>query len=328
MKTTIGVTGATGHVGANLVRMLIEQGFQVRALLRNPSETHPKIPLEIVIGDLLDVDSLKHFCQGIEVVIHTAAVISIGDQPAESVYNTNVTGTKNLIEACRHEGVRRLIHFSSVDALITDCNDEIVDEETPLDVNSGQIYKRTKALGEQIALAAASDDFEVIVLAPSAIIGPYDFKTSLIGKMITRMYLGQLPVLVPGGYFWVDVRDVCQAAINAIHLGASGEKYLVIGQWASLVEIAGLVQIHTSKKVFVGMVPFWLAYLGVPFIKAWTALSKTQPLYTHDSLYILQKGCRNLSSAKATRVFGFNPRPLEETVTETIHWFKQNNYLV
>ncbi|MFA5419768.1 MAG: NAD-dependent epimerase/dehydratase family protein, partial [Bacteroidales bacterium] len=140
MKTTIGVTGATGHVGANLVRMLIEQGFQVRALLRKPSETLSKIPLEIAIGDLLDVDSLKHFCHGIEVVIHTAAVISIGDQSAESVYNTNVTGTKNLIEACRHEGARRLIHFSSVDALNTDYYGEIVNEETPLDVNSGQIY--------------------------------------------------------------------------------------------------------------------------------------------------------------------------------------------
>jgi dihydroflavonol-4-reductase len=214
-----------------------------------------------------------------------------------------------------------------VDALNTDYYGEIVNEETPLDVNSGQIYKRTKALSEQIVLAAASDNFEVVVLAPSAIIGPYDYKTSLIGKMILQMYQGKLPFLVPGGYFWVDVRDVCQAAIKAIHLGGSGEKYLVVGQWASLVEIARWVQKHTSKRVFKGLVPFWLAYLGVPFIKVCSVLSNTQPLFTHDSLYILQKGCRNLTSGKATQALGFSPRPLEETITETIHWFKQNNYL-
>jgi len=327
VKETIAVTGATGHVGANLIRMLSGRGFHVRALVREPSETLKGFQPEQVYGDLSNLTALKELCRGSDVVIHTAALISIGDQPKKAVFETNVTGTHNLIWACKQMGVRRLIHFSSVDALVTDCRAVFVDESTELDVGSTLIYKRTKALGERLVMEAASPDFEVIVLSPAAIMGPFDFKPSLIGKMLIRMYNGQLPVLVPGGYHWVDVRDICDAAISAIHEGISGEKYLLAGHWADLVEIARMIQLLTKKKVVRSVVSFWMAYLGVPFIKVWSDFTGGHPLYTHDSLTILQKGYRNLSSTKAIETLGFTPRPLSETLTDTLAWFKQNGQL-
>jgi len=328
MKKTIAITGATGHVGSNLVRMLVAEGYHVRALLRQPtSEALQGVPVEVVVGDLSDERSLERLCHQVEVVIHTAAVISIGNLPEKEVFGTNVTGVKNLIQACKKKGVRRLVHFSSVDAFVMNGLSTRVDETTPLDLNSSIIYKKTKAMGEHLALQAVTPDFEVIVLAPAAIMGPYDFKPSLIGQMIIQMYSGQLPLIVPGGYRWVDVRDICQTAIKAIHQGEIGQKYILAGEWVDLKEMTAMIQPMTSKRVYRGMAPYWLAYLGVPFIGLWSKITKSQPLYTFDSLRILQSGAQHLSSAKAEQTFGFVPRPFSETLNESIDWFKRNKYL-
>jgi len=328
MKKTIAITGATGHVGANLVRMLVAEGYQVRALLRQPtSEALQGVPFEMVVGDLSDEGSLQRLCHQVEVVIHTAAMISIGNLPEKKVFETNVMGVENLVRVCKEQGVRRLIHFSSVDAFVMNGLSTKVDELTPLDLDSPIAYKRTKAMGEQLALGAVTSNFEVIVLAPAAIMGPNDFKPSLIGQMIIRMYSGQLPLIVAGGYRWVDVRDICQTAIKAIHQGESGQKYILAGEWVDLKEMTSMIQPMTSKRVVRGMAPYWLAYLGVPFIGLWSKFTQSQPLYTFDSLRILQSGAQHLSSAKAERAFGFVPRPFSETLNETIDWFRQNKYL-
>ena len=325
-EKTIAVTGATGLVGNHLIRMLLDKGYVVKALVRNPSETLAGLPVEIVYGDLSDKECLTQLCQDVDVLIHTAALISIGDQDPEKVYETNVTGTQNLIQACKQSGVRRLVHFSSVDAVIHHPDIEL-NESAALDIDSAIVYKRTKALGEQLVMKALSVDFEIIILSPAAIMGPMDEKPSLIGNMLIQMASGQLPILVPGGYCWVDVRDVCMAAIEAIHGGVSGEKYMLGGQWLSLVEIAKMVQSVSNKTVFRGTVPYWLASIGVPFIKIWAAITKSQPLYTRDSLAILKHGSRRMSSIKASAAFGFKPRPVSETIMDTIQWFKQNGQL-
>jgi len=328
MKETIAVTGATGHVGANLVRMLVAEGYHVRALLRQPtSEALHGVPVEVVVGDLTDEAALQRLCFQVEVVIHTAAMISIGNIPERAVFETNVTGVANLVRVCKKQGVRRLIHFSSVDAFVMNGLSTRVDETTPLDLNSSIIYKKTKAMGEHLALQAVTPNFEVIVLAPAAIMGPFDFKPSLIGQMIIQMYSGKLPLIVPGGYRWVDVRDICQTAIKAIHQGVSGQKYILAGEWVDLKEMTNMIQPMTLRRVYRGTAPYWLAYLGVPFIGFWSKITKSQPLYTFDSLRILQSGAQHLCSAKAERTFGFVPRPFSETLTETIDWFKQNKYL-
>jgi len=141
MKKTIAITGATGHVGANLVRMLVAEGYHVRALLRQPtSEALQGVPVEMVVGDLSDERSLERLCHQVEVVIHSAAVISIGNLPEKEVFGTNVTGVKNLVQACKKQGVRRLVHFSSVDAFVMNGLSTRVDETTPLDLNSSIIY--------------------------------------------------------------------------------------------------------------------------------------------------------------------------------------------
>jgi dihydroflavonol-4-reductase len=327
LKETIAITGATGHVGTNLIRILIEKGYHVRVLVRKPLNEISGFPVEAVVGDLSDELALLKLCHQVRVVVHAAAMISIGNHPEREVYATNVTGTQNVINACKKQKVARLIHFSSVDAFVMHGRSQHVDEQTPLDVHSPITYKRTKALGEQLALDAASSELEVIVLSPAAIMGPYDDKPSLIGQMLIQMHTGKLPFIVPGGYRWVDVRDVCEVVVLALHSGKSGEKYILAGEWVDLTKITRMLQPLTAHRVLRGVIPFWLAYVGVPFIVLWSILTRKTPLYTFDSLRILHSGAQSLSSEKARLAFGFSPRPFADTLHDTIQWFAKEGML-
>lgn len=328
VKETIAITGATGHVGTNLIRMLVEKGYHVRVLVRKPLNEISGFPVEAVVGDLSDELALLKLCHQARVVVHAAAMISIGNHPESDVYATNVTGTQNVINSCKKQKVARLIHFSSVDAFVMHGRSQRVDEQTPLDVDASIAYKRTKALGEQLALdAAASFELEVIVLSPAAIMGPYDDKPSLIGQMLIQMHTGKLPFIVPGGYRWVDVRDVCEVAVQALHGGKSGEKYILAGEWVDLTEITRMLQPLTAHRMLRGVIPFWMAYAGVPFIKLWSLLTRKTPLYTFDSLRILHSGAQSLSSEKAHLAFGFSPRPFADTLHDTIQWLTKEGML-
>ena len=167
----------------------------------------------------------------------------------------------------------------------------------------------------------------MVVLNPTAIIGPYDFKSSYLGQVIQMIYKGTLPGLVPGGYNWVDVRDVAQAAINAIEKGEPGERYLLSGKWQSLKSLAGMVCAQRNKKCRIPVFPFWLARFGVPFMALYVQWKKQEPLYTKTSLDILQSANQHILNNKAGRVLGFSPRPLEESVADTLEWFKKHQYL-
>ena len=327
MRKTIAITGATGHVGANLVRKLVERGYVVKALMRKSAEALSGVPVEIIHGDLGNPESLKKLCQNAEVVVHAAASISIGAVSTKTIFDVNVTGTQNIINACKATGVSRLIHFSSVDAFKMNGPDDLVDENTPLDLDSKVAYKKTKALGEKLALESATSDMEVLVLSPAAIMGPNDFKPSLIGQMLGQMYNGQLPVIVPGGYHWVDVRDICDVVVSAIEKGKSGEKYLLAGEWVSLAGLAAVIQPLSKHKVLRATIPTWLAYVGVPFVGIQAKLFGSRPLYTFDSLDILRDGSMHMNAAKAAAELGFKPRPIKNTITDTIDWFRQNNFL-
>ena len=176
-------------------------------------------------------------------------------------------------------------------------------------------------------LNASSGETEVIVLNPTAIVGPCDYKPSLLGKAILRFYKGQIPGLMPGGYNWVDVRDVCQAAVNAIHKGKGGECYLLPGNWRSLSvladEITGLGG-HRPPRL---SLPEWVARLGTPFLNIHAAMTRQTPLYTSVSLETLKHSHQNISGEKAKSVLDFNPRPFKETIADTINWFRENNYI-
>jgi dihydroflavonol-4-reductase len=154
-----------------------------------------------------------------------------------------------------------------------------------------------------------------------------DYEPSLIGKAFLQLYRHQIPALVPGGYNWVDVRDIVQAAIQSIEKGRKGEKYLLAGHWHSLSEVARFIEKHTGKKVVQMVIPFWLARIGLPFITLYSRISRRTPLYTSESLEIILKGSKQISYEKASRELGFRPRSMDETVQDMMKWFDTNGYL-
>jgi len=202
-----------------------------------------------------------------------------------------------------------------------------MDESKSPATGSALAYEHTKALADEWILTQQADDFDVIILNPTAIIGPYDFQPSLQGSFIIRLYKGTLPGLVPGGYDWVDVRDVCEATRSAISHGKGGERYILSGHFVTIVEFASQVAEVTGKKINKTVLPLWLTYVGVQFIYLWSELRGQKPLYTKQSLFILQSGNRKISNLKARKELGFNTRPLSETLKDTLDWFKENKYI-
>jgi len=167
-----------------------------------------------------------------------------------------------------------------------------------------------------------------VVLSPTAIIGPSDPEPSLIGNAVLDIYNHKIPSLVPGGYDWVDVRDIVNAAISAIENGRTGEKYLLAGHWHSLKEFSALIQQHSNRKTVKTVFPLWSARLGLPFISFYSKMSGTKPLYTSESLTIISEGNRSISNSKARKELGFAPRPLSDTIHDLLDWFKESKYLI
>jgi dihydroflavonol-4-reductase len=323
----IAVTGANGHVGVNLCKALKENGHEVRALTHKNDFALRHVDVTPVKGDLLVKETLKEFLDGASVVYHLAARISIKGDPDGSVEEINREGTRNILEAAMAEGVKKFIHFSSIHAFRQEPLNAVLDEERALVGSDGLAYDRSKADGERLVKEAANGGMEVVVLSPTAIIGPMDFEPSLTGKALLQIYFKQIPALVPGGYNWVDVRDVVSAAVSAIEKGRPGEKYLLGGKWRSIGEVSALIRQFTGKSTTRLVMPFWVAHFGLPFITLFSMITGREPLYTKESLEIIKRSNKNISNAKARRELDFNPRPMEETVRDMFSWYRENGYI-
>ena len=322
----IAVTGANGHVGANLCRSLLAEGHQVKVLVHQHNNSLKGLDLEIVQGSLGDSDALRSLCSGSEILFHLAAMISIDGQK-NKLLEVNVEGTRNLIEVIKENGVRRLIHFSSIHALSHFPLDQPMDETRTLVIEGPTWYEITKSKAEKIVLDATSNGLDAVIINPTAIIGPNDFKPSLVGTFLIRLYNGSLPALVPGGYDWVDVRDVVKGAIAAMHMGRKGERYILNGNWVSVKDMALLVHNVTGRKVTKFMIPTPVAQFGVPFIKAYAKITGQEPLYTFESLRTLKEVNTRISHAKASTELGYQPRQFEDTIRDTMDWYQQNGNL-
>jgi dihydroflavonol-4-reductase len=319
----IAVTGASGHVGANLVRTLLAEGHQVKALAHRNHSSFASLDIELVNGSVQDTESLRALCRDAEVVFHLAAVISI-DGKKEKLTQVNVKGTENLLSVIRESGVRRLVHFSSIHALSHAPLDRPMDESRPLMEHGPMWYEVTKSMGEKMVLEATRNGLDAVIINPTAILGPHDYKPSLVGQVLIRLYNGSLPALVPGGYNWVDVRDIVKGAISAMDKGRSGERYILAGNWVSVKDLARLVEKVTGRRTVRFTVPTLLAKAGVPFIKAYAGLTRQEPLYTFDSLRTLREVNKMISIEKARKELGYAPRDLEVTVRDTMEWYKAN----
>lgn len=316
----ISITGASGHIGANLCRESLRQGHLLKVLVNRYTDSLEGLELELIRGSLLDTAALEKLAEGAEIFIHLAASISINGK--KELVDTNYQGTLNVIDAVRKTGVKRLIYFSSIHALSPFPLEELLDETRKLALDDPMLYSRSKAMAEKAVREAAEEGMDAVIINPTSVIGPNDFKPSLIGQAIIQLYTGKIPALIPGGYDWVDVRDVVSGTIAAMEKGRIGESYLLSGHFVSLPELYGMIR--TSK---LPVIPFWLAEVGVPFLKAWAWISRSTPLYTRESVEILKTGHRNISSRKAEAELGYHSRPFEETLRDTLDWFMENGYL-
>lgn len=323
----IAITGASGHVGINVVHRLIADNHEVRALVYSNAKALENLEIERVKGGVNDPEALDKLCKGQEVVIHGAAKIGVGKHLHKGVWEVNVEGTQKVIEACIKAGVRRLIHFSSVHAYNQHPLDQTLDTSRDLITDNGILYDQSKAESQRLAMAANSPDLEVIVVNPSGVIGPLDYGSSLMGGVLKMLFSGSLPVLTSGGFDFVDVRDVADSVVNALSQGTPGEAYILGNRYYSIVEISKTVGKVLNISTPTLALPIWLSYVGLPFVWAWSKVTGKPQLYNMEYLDILKGGNPQIVNQKAKEELGLNPRSLEETILDTWHWYIENGDL-
>ena len=322
------VTGATGHVGNNLIRALLAEGRTVRALTHKT--TGPAIAglnLELIPGDVLKPDSLARAMEGVDSVFHLAACISITGGQAGKVQAVNVAGVRHVAEAALNAGVRRFVHCSSIHAFDLRRANGPIDERSPRAASArSHAYDRSKHEGEIELQKRIKLGLDAVIVNPTGVIGPYDFSPSRMGQVFLDLHRGRFPALVAGGFDWVDARDVAQGMLAAEKLGRTGENYILACHFASLVELAAAVHRVTNVATPQMATPLVLARLGVPFARTWASLTGKEPLFTQEALDALAPQAR-VDRSKARRVLQYFPRPLENTIRDLYDWFFENGAL-
>lgn len=316
------VTGATGHIGNVLTRKLLERGEKVRAMIL-PGESREPISgldVETVEGDVLNLDSVFESLRGIKGIFHLAGVISIMPGANPFVRKVNVDGTKNILHAARKKKIGKLVYTSSIHA-IQRVEDGIIDENIPYDMNNPYgAYDRSKAEATLEVLHAAQTGLEAVVACPTGVIGPYDFRGSMMGAVIHDAATAKPTLYVDGAYDFVDVRDVADGLITAAEKGKRGESYILSGQKISVRYMLETVREVTGKNFFQMKIPFDLAKIAAMFTPMYYQMANATPRFTPYSLDVL-KSNSNISHAKASRELGYHPRSLYESICDTVKWF-------
>ncbi len=323
----IAITGASGHLGAQLARQLDKRGDNLKLLVHHDTKPIEEIKATFIYGSILDQNAIEKLMENCEVVIHCAAVISLLGDPNGLVYKTNVEGTRLVLETALRYGIKRFIHISSIHAYQAEPLDMVLDETRDLINDFAFAYDRSKKDSQLLALSYVDKGLEVIVINPTSLIGPPDHKPSLQGKAFIDIYKGKVPAIFRGGFDFVDVRDVASAIIQSVDKGKPGQCYLMAGKYITMKEMIELVNRATQKNRNALVLPFAIAYALIPFVLLFSWITGKEPLFTRQSLHYLRNGNRCICSDKAKRELGFSPRDLQETVNDTMHWFKQNGYI-
>lgn len=323
MKRLYLITGANGHLGSALVRLLSRQGAFVRGLVLPGTVREPMDHVTYVEGDVCSPFSLEPFFQKLEadetVLIHTAGIVDISSKVVRRVWEVNVGGTRNILEACRTHGIGRLVYVSSVHAIPERRSWQLVEEVasfSPDWVRGG--YAKTKAAATQLVLDAAARGLPAVVIHPSGILGPYDCTGNHLVQLIGDYLRNRLPACVQGGYDFVDVRDVAEGCLLAADKGRDGRCYILSNRRYEIRELLDMVRFyHGGRRLPV--LPVWMAKAAEPFLLLDAKRKKERPLYTAYSLDTLSSGAR-FSHERATRELGYFPRDLVQTVADTVAW--------
>lgn len=316
------VTGATGHIGNVLVRELLDSGEDVRVMVLPGDDLTPLQGLEIEIreGNILDIDSIKRSMQGVDVVYHLAGVISILPGDGELLQRVNVEGTRNMLSAARACKVKRFVYTSSIHALTRLPHGELIQEDAAFNPDHAVgDYDRSKARASIEVLRACRDGLDCVIVCPTGVIGPYDYKESEMGSLISNAIRKNTAYSVDGAYDFVDVRDVAHGAVLAGKYGRCGETYILSGEWIRIRDILCFVKETSGRRGSLIQVPIWLARSVakvMPVIYRWT---KTKPQFTPYSIETVLSNAV-VSHSKATQELGYHPRAIKDSLTDTILW--------
>ena len=324
MKKLWLVTGATGHVGTILVSVLQQRGEHVRILVRPGSIVAANSNVEICQGDIRDRESLIAFFDRGDYdyvsLIHCAALITIASKHNPEVWNINVHGTNNVMSLARDTGVDRIVYVSSVHAIPERPANEIITEVSTFSPNlvHGQ-YAKSKAAAAQIVMDYAKAGLNVSIVHPSGIIGPGDTRSrNHMIRTIQAISDGKISVGLQGGYDFVDSRDVADGIIGCEEKGRPGECYILNGHYIGVLELVNSIRKIRGKKTTRIEAPHALAKLIAPVAEYFSrTFSKDAPLLTPYSVYTLHTNGR-FSHEKATREFDYHPRPMEESIRDSL----------
>ena len=315
------VTGASGFLGNVLVRELLSRGRSVRAVVNTSQQGLEGLDVEIVKADVRDIDELRPAFAGVTSVFHLAAIISLGGDLRRRVTEVNVIGAQNAARAALETGVSRYVHFSSVHAFDLSPTAEVIDEKATRAGGTHPHYDHTKTLGEMAVREVIKEGLHGVIVHPSGVIGPGDHRPSRVGQVLLDLAVRKLPILLPGGFNWVDVRDVCEGAIAAEHCGRIGESYLLTGYWHSARQIASFGTEITGVAPPRFDIPLWIARGIAPVGTLYGWLTKTEPRLNSNVLAALC-AAHNISHAKAAQELGYVPRSIRESVHDSYRWFE------
>ena len=322
----VAVTGAAGHIGANLVRALLRAGNSVRVLVHESTAALEGLDVERVTGDVRNLENLRELFADIEVVYHLAGRISVDGDQGGLVQEINVEGTRNVVTAAIECKVKRLLHTSSIHAYDMTPGRPVTEASPKASSARHSAYDRSKAVGEEQVRQGIEQGLDAVIVNPSAVIGPDDFRPSRMGSFFLMLHQRRLPALIEGGFDWVDVRDVCSSMISAIETGSTGENYNLCGHYATVRKLADLCTQITGVAAPRFSTPQWLARVGAPFATLGARVLRREPLYTPESLAALRSE-RNAPHDKARRDLGHNPRPLRESIEDIYVWFRDRGLI-
>jgi dihydroflavonol-4-reductase len=319
------ITGAAGHVGNVLARELLARGERVRALVL-PGEDCSALEglaVERVEGNVLDAASLRTAMRGVDTVYHLAGIISIMPGRNEIMRRVNVEGTRNVARTAREAGVRRLVYTSSIHALGRPAMGTSIDEEVGFDAgNPAGEYDRTKAEGSLEVLAEVARGLDAVIVCPTGIIGPHDYRGSEMGSLLSS-WMRNCPHLYVDGWFdFVDVRDIALGHILAAERGTRGRTYILAGERVSVPALLDHVREASGVHTPGFRIPARLAIAAAPLAALYARLRGTQPLFTAYSMETLLSNSR-ISCERARRELGYTPRPLAATLWDTVRWWRE-----
>jgi len=323
------VTGATGFVGSHVARVLAEHGADLRLLVRVGSNTQniDGLHAERVVGDLRDPASIERAMSGCDTVFHVAADYRLWVRDPEQMYQANVEGTRTILQAARKNGVRRVVHTSSVATMGFTSNGHLADEDSPVKLESmiGP-YKRSKFMSEDLALKAGRSGMDVVVVNPTTPVGEQDIRPTPTGRIVVDFLKKKFPAYVDTGLNLVDVRECARGHLIALEKGRAGERYILGGENLTLKQILDKLAAITGLPSPTIKVPYVMALAtGVVDEVVTGRILGREPRATIDAVRMGRKKMF-VSSAKAERELGWKPSPVEGALRRAVEWFQTHKY--